>query len=120
LGRKRWRAISTSAPGATIKAGYDFTLPGNNKPFAVWFTGGEVVYAVHCVSGLMPSQPFTITLPNQSYSVTNQNWYPSDEQSSPLVYQGAITAPNLCASGSGSHELRLDQGGTFSAFMTIH
>jgi uncharacterized repeat protein (TIGR01451 family) len=105
------------SPGATIKAGYDFTLPGNKSPFTVSFTEGRVVFAVHCVSGVTPSEPtFTMTLPDQSYSVTNQNWYPSGEQNSPLVYQGEIAAPDLCSGG----QLRLDQGGTFSAFMTIH
>jgi 6-phosphogluconolactonase len=108
------------SPGATIKAGYDFTLPGNENPVTVSFTDAKVVFAVHCVSGATPSQPtFTLTFPNQSYSVSGSNWSPSGEQSSPLVYQGQIAAPNLCASGSGSHELRLDQGGTFSASMTI-
>ncbi len=104
-------------PGTVIKAGYDFTLPGNHSPFTVSFSGGKVVFAVHCVSGATPSQPtFTISLPNQSYSVIDSNWYPSGNQSDPLVYQGSIAAPNLCAGG----KLRLDQGGTFSAFMTIH
>jgi 6-phosphogluconolactonase (cycloisomerase 2 family) len=103
-------------PGATIKAGYDFTLPGNASPFTVSFTEGKVVFAVHCVSGATPSEPtFTVTLPDQSYFVSNANWYPSGVQSSPLVYQGETAAPDLCGGG----QLRLDQGGTFSAFMTI-
>ena len=94
-------------PGTVIKAGYDFTLPGNHSPFTVSFSGGKVVFAVHCVSGATPSQPtFTISLPNQSYSVIDSNWYPSGNQSDPLVYQGSIAAPNLCAGG----KLRLDQG----------
>jgi len=48
--------------------------------------------------------------------VTNANWYPSGNQSSPLVYQGEVGAPNLCGGG----QLRLDEGGTLSALMTIH
>jgi len=103
-------------PGATIKAGYDFTLPGNNKPWTVSFTEGKVVFAVRCVSGATPSAPtFTLTLPAQNYSVNNANWYPSGERSSSLTYQGAIAAPNLCGGG----QLSLKEGGTFSAFMTI-
>ncbi len=105
------------SPGTTLMAGYDFTLPGNKSPFTVSFSNGKVVFAVHCVSGATPSQPtFTVGLPNQSYSVTDSNWYPSGQQSSSLVYQGQIAVPDLCAGGV----LRLDQGGTFSAFMTIH
>jgi 6-phosphogluconolactonase len=103
-------------PGATIKAGYDFTLPGNNKPWTVSFTEGKVVFAVRCVSGATPSAPtFTLTLPAQNYSVNNSNWYPSGERSSSLTYQGAIAAPNLCGGG----QLSLKEGGTFSASMTI-
>jgi hypothetical protein len=104
-------------PGATIKAGYDFTLPGNRKPFAVAFTKGQILFAVRCVSGKAPSEPtFAIALPDQGYSVANASWYPSGNQSSPLVYQGEVAAPNLCAGG----QLRLDKGGTFSALMTVH
>jgi hypothetical protein len=103
-------------PGTLIKAGYSFTLPGNHNPWTVSFTAGQVVFGVHCVSGATPSQPtFTITLPNQSYSVIDSAWYPSGSQSSPLVYQGSAPAPDLCGGGM----LRLDQGGTFSAFLSI-
>ena len=105
------------SPGKTIKAGYDFTLPGNKSPFMVSFTEGKVVFKVHCASGATPSEPtFEIKFPNQTYSVTNSEWSPSGEQNSPLVYQGETAAPDLCAGG----QLRLDQGGTFSAFVTIH
>jgi hypothetical protein len=104
------------SPGTLIKAGYDFTLPGNNNPYTVSFTNGQVVFAVHCVSGATPSQStFTIPLPNQSYSVSDSGWYPSGTQSSSLVYQGSIAAPDLCGGGA----LRLDQGGTFSAYVSI-
>jgi 6-phosphogluconolactonase len=105
-----------ASPGATIKAGYDFTLPGNKSPFTVSFTEAKVVFAVHCVSGAKPSAPtFTLTLPTQNYSVSDSSWYPSGEQSSPLVYQGQVAAPNFCGGG----QLSLTEGGTFSASMTI-
>ena len=42
-------------PGDTVKAGYDFTLPGNNKTYHVSFTNVQVVYTVHCASGATPS-----------------------------------------------------------------
>lgn len=103
-------------PGAKIKAGYDFTLPGNNKPFTVLFSGGKVVFKVQCVSGKAPSEPtFTVNFANQSYSVNGSSWYPSGVQSSTLVYQGEIPAPPLCGTG----ELRLNEGGTFSAVVTV-
>jgi hypothetical protein len=50
-------------------------------------------------------------MPNQSYAVTNKDWYPSGDQHSSLVYQGTITMPDLCGGG----RVRLDKGGTFSA-----
>lgn len=50
-------------------------------------------------------------MPTQTYAVTNDQWYPSGDQHSPLVYQGSITVPDLCGGG----QLRLNQGGTFSA-----
>ena len=46
-----------------------------------------------------------------SGSVTSDQWYPSGDQHSPLVYQGSVTVPDLCGGG----QLRLDQGGTFTA-----
>lgn len=105
------------SPGTVIKAGYDFTLPGNNSTFTAEFTNGTIVFAAHCVSGVTPAQStFSVALANQSYSVNNSNWYPSGNQSSSQVYQGEIAAPDLCGGG----QLRLDHGGTFSAFMTIH
>jgi YVTN family beta-propeller protein len=106
------------SPGVKIKAGYDFTLPGNSKPFGVSFSESKVVFKVRCVSGKAPSEPtFTVPLPNQSYAVTNAYWYPSGNQSSPLVYQAEIAAPPLCGN---TGQLRLNEGGTFSTFMTLH
>jgi hypothetical protein len=104
------------SPGKPIKAGYSFTLPNNKSPFTVTFTNGKVVFKVQCASGAKPSKStFEINFPNQSYLVTNQNWYPSGEQSSPLVYQGETAAPPLCGTG----QLRLKEGGTFSALVTV-
>jgi hypothetical protein len=105
------------APGTTIKAGYDFTLPGNNKTFQVTFTKPQVVFIVHCVSGATPSQPtFTLSMSNASYTAPDAQWYPSGNQQSALVYQGSIAAPDLCGGGT----LRLDKGGTFSATVTVN
>jgi hypothetical protein len=48
-------------------------------------------------------------MPTQTCSMTNDQWYPSG--GSPRPYQGSITVPDLCGGG----QLRLDQGGTFTA-----
>jgi hypothetical protein len=50
-------------------------------------------------------------MPDQTYVVTNSQWYPSGDQKSPLVYQGSSPAPDLCGGG----QLRLNKGGTFTA-----
>jgi hypothetical protein len=105
------------SPGKKIKAGYDFALPGTKKPFTTTFSEGKVVFKVRCVSGAKPSEPtFTVSLPTQSYSVGNANWYPSANQSSALVYEGEREIPALCGTG----QLSLKEGGTFSTFMTLH
>jgi hypothetical protein len=101
------------SPGATLKVGYDFTVPGfSSPPFNLQVINPTVVFTVRCVSGAPPSSStLTVAMPTQSYLVTSSQWYPSGNQSSPLVYQGSISAPDLCAGG----QLRLDKGGTFSA-----
>jgi len=53
-------------------------------------------------------------MPDQSYSVTNSQWYPSGDQSSTLICQGFIGVPGLCGGG----QLRPDQGGTFTASLS--
>jgi hypothetical protein len=100
------------APGATLKAGYDFTVPGNNASLSLMVAQPQVAFTVRCVSGATPTQSTLIVpLPDQAYSFTDSQWYPSGDQSSPLTYEGSITVPDLCSGG----QLRLDKGGTFTA-----
>jgi uncharacterized repeat protein (TIGR01451 family) len=104
------------APGTTLKTGYDFTLPGNKQTFNITFTNPQVVFTVRCVSGATPSQP-TLTVPmgSATYTAPDSQWYPSGNQQSALVYQGAIAVPDLCFGG----KVRFDKGGTFSASLSI-
>jgi len=103
------------APGTTLKAGYDFTIPGNKSTLTITVSHAKVVFAVTCVSGATPSaSTITVKMPARSYTVTNSAWYPSGDQSSPLVYQGKLTVPDLCAGG----QLRLAKGGTFTATLS--
>jgi hypothetical protein len=104
------------APGTTLKVGYDLTVPGLSSPVNVTVTNPKVTFTnVHCASGATPTQSsFTVTMPNATYNVTTTAWYPSGDQSSPLVYQGSILVPNLCPGGT-DHRVRLDKGGTFTA-----
>jgi len=100
------------AAGTTLKAGYDFTLPGNHNSLTMTVSAAQLTFAVSCVSGATPSaSTFTVTMSAQVYQVTNDQWYPSSDQSSPLVYQGSVTVPDLCSGGA----LDLAKGGTFSA-----
>jgi hypothetical protein len=100
------------SPGDTLMVGYDFTVPGNKASFSLTVNNPQVVFTVRCVSGASPSQSTeTVSMPSQTYSVTNDQWIPSGDQHSPLVYQASITVPDLCGGG----QLRLDQGGTFPA-----
>jgi hypothetical protein len=48
--------------------------------------------------------------------MSGDGWLPSPVQSSPLVYQGSATVPDLCRGG----QLRLDRGATFSATIVLY
>ena len=100
------------SPGVTLKVGYDFAVAGNKASFSLTVNNPQVVLTVRCVSGASPSQSTeTVSMPSQTYTVTNDQWIPSGDQNSPLVYPASITVPDLCGGG----QLRLDQGGTFTA-----
>ena len=102
------------APGATLKAGYDFTIPGDNNPVTVTFTNPEVTFTnVKCASGTVPTtNTITVPMPTQTYTSTNGGqWFPSGDQSSSLVYQGSIPVPDVCNGGKVSFQ----KGGTFTA-----
>ena len=115
MGPQAMEGNLTVSPGDTVQAGYDFTLPGNNTALTLTVSTAEVVFDVACASGATPSQPsFTVTMAGQSYSLTGSQWYPSGDQSSPLVYQGSVSVPDLCGGGS----LDLAQGGTFTATLS--
>jgi hypothetical protein len=105
------------APGTTLKVGYDFTLPGNTSAFTADVSNAAVVFQAACASGAATSAS-TLTVPtaDQSYSVTNQAWYPSGDQRSPLVFQGLTAVPDLCNGGL----VRLNHGGTFTATVLLH
>ena len=101
------------APGATLKAGYDFTIPGDNNSVFVTFTNPEVTFAVKCANGMTPTMStVTVPMPTQTYNSTNGgSWFPSGDQSSSLVYQGSISVPDVCNGGNVSFQ----NGGTFTA-----
>jgi hypothetical protein len=100
------------SPGVTLRVGYDLAVPGNKASLSLTVNNPQVVLTVRCVSGASPSQSTeTVSMPSQTYTVTNDQWIPSGDQNSPLVYLASIAVPDLCGGG----QLRLDQGGTFTA-----
>ena len=99
------------SPGATLSVGYDLTIPGNHATTTLTAANPQVTFTVRCASGATPTQPtLTVTMPAATYTITSNAWYPSGDQSSPLVYQGTATIPDMCGGG----QIRLNQGGTFT------
>jgi len=100
-------------PGTALQAGFDFTLPANKNSLTMTVAAALVTFRVSCVSGAAPSLP-TITVPLQAvtYQITSDLWYPSGDQSSPLVYQGSVAVPALCGTGG---KISLAKGGIFTA-----
>ena len=79
--------------GDTIAAGYELTLGGNHPAATVSLvSGGNITADIACVGG--NSYTLTIPLPAQSYSIAagSNGPVPSNNQSSPLVFQGSTTA----------------------------
>jgi uncharacterized repeat protein (TIGR01451 family) len=87
-------------PGDAVIAGYDFTMPGSHPPATVTVQNASVNVLVKCSNGTAVG-PIAIALPAQAYSdpAGSPSWYPSGDQSSSLVYQGSVAAPDLCAGG---------------------
>lgn len=87
--------------GEDVLAGYDLWMDGSHPETTVSLAGGSVTTDVSCPDG--SSYTFAIPLPNASYFITagDNSWYPSPNQTSPLVYQGsaAVTAAGACSGG---------------------
>jgi hypothetical protein len=103
------------SPGTILRAGYDFTIPGAHPEIDVAFDNAKVVFQAECVGGgsagpiFVPLSGGLTTVPKNSSA-----WYPSGDQHSPAVYQGAVVVPDLCGGG----EMTLKSGGTFTADLT--
>ena len=98
-----------------MQVGYDLTIPGNSATQNLTVAGAQVTFTVRCVSGATPSAPtFTVTMPTAGYAISTNAWYPSGDQSSPLVYEGSASVPDLCGGG----QVSLSSGGTFTATLS--
>jgi hypothetical protein len=79
--------------GDTIGAGYELTLGGNHPAATVSLvSGGNITADIACAGGT--SYTLTVPLPAQSYSIAagSNSPVPSNNPSSPLVFQGSTTA----------------------------
>jgi hypothetical protein len=99
--------------GSTLKAGFDFTIPGSHPAATVGFLSPEVVFDATCASGTPQDKKIVVSIQNQFYadSASSSAWYPSGDQESAATYQGSATVPSFCDDGA---LVRLQHGGTFS------
>jgi len=102
------------SPGQAVDFCYRFNV---SAPATVVVMNAQVKFTIRCTNGSTPSQSTytTAMLPTHSYTVTKSGWNPSNDQQSPLVWQGTFTMPNFCNGG----QVRLDKGGTFTANMLV-
>ena len=86
-------------PGDALRAGFDFTMPGSHPTATASIYNASVSLLVKCSDGSTPA--LAINLPAQTIidPAGSPSWYPSSDQSSSLVYQGTLTAPDLCGGG---------------------
>ncbi len=86
-------------PGDALRAGFDFTMPGSHPTATASIYNASVSLLVTCSNGSAPA--LAIMLPPQTINdpAGSPSWYPSGDQSSSLVYQGSVTAPDLCGGG---------------------
>ena len=105
------------AQGSTLSAGYDFTMPGSHPAATVGFLGTTVTFNATCASGTPGSQPIAVYIDDQGYDdpANSSAWYPSGDQNDDSTYQGSTTVPSFCDPGA---LVRLQQGGTFSTYVT--
>lgn len=102
------------SPGQSVDFGYRFNV---SAPATVLVMNAQVKFTIRCANGSTPSQSSytTAMLPTTTYNVTKSGWNPSNDQQSPLVWQGTFQMPDFCNGG----KVRLDKGGTFTANMLV-
>jgi RHS repeat-associated protein len=98
-------------PGDSLRAGFNFTMPGSHPTATASIYNASVSLLVKCSDGSTPA--LAINLPAQTITDPggSPSWYPSGDQSSSLVYQGTLTAPDLC----GGLVMNDAGGATFTA-----
>jgi hypothetical protein len=107
--------------GDTVEGGYELMQGGKHPASTVSLVSGANITAdIVCQGG--NTYTLTIPIPTQSYSIAagNNGWLPSNNPSSPLVFQGSTTATPptgvaACVGGRTTHAyfsaMGLSEGG---------
>lgn len=90
----------TGVAGDTVRAGYDFTIPGSSQPTKVAVFGAYEELTVSCADNSAPTQG-TIRVAMPDYVATapfasSNGYIPSGVQSDPATYQGSYVLPDIC------------------------
>lgn len=101
-------------PGSWVAAGYQFSTSGTA---AVTFSQAQVTLPVACHQGSKPIVgTIVVQLATGPYTPNGTNYTPwlTQNSTSPLSYQGAVQAPDLC-SGGAMYSSSFSGGASFSA-----
>jgi hypothetical protein len=93
------RGVVAAQPGDSVAVDYDFSMGGNHPAATVAFTDPTVTFAYSCGAG-GGSGTFTASMPDAVYldPAGDQGTVPSPDPT--LTYQGTVTVPNKCNSGT--------------------
>ena len=91
------------APGAVLRAGYDFMVPGPHPAAWYAFTNPQVAFSYACDSGSAAGKTILVAMQPavQTYQVSagGEAWAPSGDPGSPLAYQGTYRIGQECRGG---------------------
>lgn len=103
-------------PGATLRAGYAFTVPGNHPAATVTVTDATVDFVATCANG-SGGGVIALPLPDRSYTDPagdGSDWLPTATQTAAAAYQATVDVPDLCHGTA----ISLASGGTFKGSLT--
>jgi len=92
------KKINRLNAGDTVVAGFAISMPTAHPEATVQVPNARIEVDINCTDG--SSYTLSIPLPAQTFSIPADynNWLPSGDKKSPLVYQGSATNPG-CRNG---------------------
>lgn len=102
------------SPGSWVAAGYQFATQGTSP---VTFSQAQVTLPVACHAGNKPVVgSIVVQMATGPYTPNGTSWAPwlTVDSTSPLSYQGAVQAPDLCSGGT-MYSNNFSTGASFSA-----